>query len=330
MHGFMAPMAAAEMVRGAAQHIPDSAAGAEALLPALGWIEFSVDRNLPAALDAFARSAHLPHGSWITKVRLTFLLSRHRFDEAIALLRDAMRLDPYSAWLQARLAWALHLNGERDASMEQANKALTQWPEHDGVCMFGAMILAYNEEAIRAVAVAEKLVARSPHLDLAMAVHAYAQARAGLIEEALMQLERLQWLSHERFVLNAFTAAVHAALGEVDGALDELRLANENRCPWFFQMLADPRLDAIKKRAQYKKLLGELKAMEAGAEKGEPQWAAAAGQDAGSVAGLETAPGQDDRAEAGAQPAPGKKLPVRSSDAYQSQVVRRLESKAGD
>jgi tetratricopeptide (TPR) repeat protein len=277
--GFVAPLVAARMVRRAAQHLPDSAGSADALLPALGWIEFSVDRNLPAALDAFARSAHLPHDPLITRARSWFLLSRHRFEEAIAVLRDAIRLDPYSAWLPARLAWALHLNGEREASVAQARKALSQCPEDDHSHLYGAMILAYNDEAVKAVEVAEALVARAPHLDLAMAVHAYALARAGLIEEALTLLERMQWLSHERFMLNAFNAAVHAALGEIDGALDELRIASENRCPWFFQMLADPRLQRIKESPKYDALLGELTAMEADAEKAEPGWAAAAGQD---------------------------------------------------
>ena len=279
LYGFMAPMVAARTVRQAAQHIPESAGSTEALLPALGWIEFSVDRDLPAALDAFARSAHLPHSPWITKVRSTFLLSRHRFEEAIAMLREAMRLDPYAAWLPARLAWSLHLHGERAASVDQVNKALAQWPRHGGVCLFGAMILAYNDEVTRAVELAQALFEQAPQLDLAMAVHAYALARAGHIEEALTLLERLQWLSRERYVLNSFTAAVHAALGEIDGALDELRIANEIRCPWFFQMLVDPRLEAIRRSPKYDKLLSELKAMEADAEKAGTDCAAAVAQD---------------------------------------------------
>lgn len=279
LHGFMAPTIAAQAVHHTALHIPESAGSTDALLPALGWIEFSVDRDMPAALDAFSRTEHLPHNPWITRVRSMFLLSRHRFDEAVELLREAIRLDPYSAWLPASLAWALHLAGEREASVEVVNKALALWPEHESVCLFGAAILAYNDEPMRAVEVAEGLVARSPHLDLAIGVHAYALARLGSIEEALTLLERLQWLTRERFVLNAFNAAVHAALGEIDGALDELRAANDIRCPWFFQMLADPRLDRIKTRPQYNELLGELKAMESDAEKPEPQWAEAVGQD---------------------------------------------------
>ncbi len=275
LFGFMPPAVAARMVRRAARDIPDWAGNAEALLPALGWIRFHVDRDLPAALEAFARSAHLPYDPWITRMRTIFLLSRHRFDEALGLLRAAIDGDPYSAWLQARLAWALHLAGEQDASVDQIRKAISLFPEHDGALLYGAMILAYNGEAAQAVELANALATRSPHFDLGTAVHAYALACAGRKEEARTLLERLQWLGRERFVLNAFHAAVYVVLGEPEAALEELRIANENRCPWFFQLLGDPRLRPLRGRPEFEKMRDVLRAMEADAETGETQWAAA-------------------------------------------------------
>jgi DNA-binding winged helix-turn-helix (wHTH) protein/tetratricopeptide (TPR) repeat protein len=276
LFGFMPPTVAARLVRLAARDIPDWTGNAEALLPALGWIRFHVDRDLPAALEAFARSAHLPHDPWITRMRSMFLLSRHRFDEALGLLRAAIDADPYSAWLHARLAWALHLAEKQDASVDQIRKAISLFPEHDDTLFYGAMILACDGEVAHAVELAQALATRSPHFDLATAAHAYALACAGHAEEARTLLERLQWLSRERFVLNAFNAAVHVALGDPEAALDELRIANENRCPWFFQMLADPRLKPLRWRPEFEKMRSVLRAMEADAEKvEEPGWAAA-------------------------------------------------------
>jgi hypothetical protein len=55
----------------------------------------------------------------------------------------------------------------------------------------------------------------------------------------------LQWLSRERYVLKCFTPAVYVALGDLDSALSELQAAGDARCPWFFQMLADPRLKPL-------------------------------------------------------------------------------------
>jgi hypothetical protein len=126
------------------------------------------------------------------------------------------------------------------------------------------------------VELARALASRSAHFDLATSVHAYALVCAGRKEEARTLLERLQWLSRERFVMNTFDAATYVAMDEDEAALEELRIANENRCPWFFQMLADPRLRPLRGRPEFEKMRSSLRAMEADAEKGEePGWAAA-------------------------------------------------------
>jgi DNA-binding winged helix-turn-helix (wHTH) protein/tetratricopeptide (TPR) repeat protein len=236
---------------------------ADAVLPALGWIQFHVDRDLPAALSAFSLSAHLPHDAWTTRARSMFALSRHRFGEAIELLRAALHLDPFAPWLHARLAWALHLSGEASSSVDQIRHALSQFPEHGGTSLYGAVILAYNGEPDRAVETAQGLAQRLPYFDLANEVLAYAQACAGRTDEARAVLERLQWLGRERFLLRAFTPAVYLVLGEQDAALAELATSNDLRCPWFFQMLADPRLKPLESRPEFLEMRDLLTRMEA-------------------------------------------------------------------
>jgi tetratricopeptide (TPR) repeat protein len=265
----MSPTVAADIVRHNAESIPDVTVRAEAILPALGWVRLHVDRDLPAALSAFSLSDHLPHDPWITRARSMFALSRHRFGEAIDLLRAAIHLDPYSPWLQARLAWALHLAGQASESFEQIQRALTLFPEHGGANLYGVVILAFNGEPVRATELAQELEQRVPYFDLAPAVHAYALACAGRGDEARTILERLQWLGRERFLLRAFTPAVYVALGEPDAALAELRASDELRCPWFFQMLADPRLKPLEDRPEFKQMQAILADMEAGAAREE-------------------------------------------------------------
>jgi DNA-binding winged helix-turn-helix (wHTH) protein len=274
--GFMSPAVAADLVRRTAESAsglglwgddpdPGLPLRAESILPALGWINFHVDRNLPAALRCFSLSAHLPHDPWITRARSMLALSRHRFAEAIELLRATLRQDPFAPWLHARLAWALHLAGKPEESVQQIRQTLVLFPEHEGAALYGAMILAFNGDAARAAELAQDLVQRSPYFDLASAVHAYALACAGRPEEARAILDRLEWLSRERFVLNSFNPAVYVALGDLDAALTELRAADETRCPWFFQMLADPRLKPLHGRPEFVEMQSILTGMEAGA-----------------------------------------------------------------
>jgi DNA-binding winged helix-turn-helix (wHTH) protein/tetratricopeptide (TPR) repeat protein len=258
IHGYLSPRIAAATVRRAADGIPELNERADVLLPALGWVEFHFDRDARSALRMIARSAELPYDLANTRARSWLLLSRQRFGEAIELLRAAMQLDPYSPWLQTALAWALHLAGEQGASLTQIRKAIDFSSEYDSSLFFGAMILGYNGEAARAVELAEMLVARSSHYDLAISAHAYALACAGRPEESHSQLERMRWLSGERFVLNTLNAVTHVVLGKPDSALEALRTANENRCPWFFQMMADPRLTSLKGRHEFAALEASL------------------------------------------------------------------------
>ena len=265
-------MQAAAQVRNAADAVPTSVEGAETILPPVGWIRFHVDHDLPGALRAFATSAHLPHENSITRLRSMLALSRHRFIEAIELIDDALHIDPYSPWLNGRLAWAYHLAGETAKSVAQAEHALELFPDHECSGAYGAIILAFNAKAETAITVAENLIRRSPHLDLGVAIYAYALAQGGRLDEARSILERLQWLSRERFVLSSFTPAVSVVLGEFDTAIAELQSAAEARCPWFFQMLADPRLEPLRSDPEFEKMLQVLERMEnAAARKAEQE-----------------------------------------------------------
>jgi TolB-like protein/tetratricopeptide (TPR) repeat protein len=262
-YGYMSPAVSADHVRRIEDSTPDLLIRDQDLLPALGWIKFHYDRNLPAALEAFSFSAHLPHNPWTTRARTMFALSRHRFTEAIALLRAAIQEDPHSPWLQSRLAWALHLNGQAAESIEQIQHALDLFSDHEFTQLYGAVILAYNGESRRAAQLALDLAQRLTFFDLATAAHAYALACAGRKDEARPILERLQWLGRERFLLNSFNPAVHVALGDLDTAIEELHTANETRCPWFFQMLADPRLKPLHGHPEFEQMRAILPAMEA-------------------------------------------------------------------
>jgi predicted Zn-dependent protease len=178
------------------------------------------------------------------------------------LLHDALEEDPYSPWLKAELAWVLHLAGKTEDSMRQVARCLEGAPDHPASRLFGGAILAFNGQGARAVALTGELTQHMPHFDLATAVHAYALACNGERKAAAKVLERLQWLSHERYVVRSFAAPAYLALGDRSGAMAELQAADEDRCPWFFAMLADPRLRGLHELAQFQEMRARLDSME--------------------------------------------------------------------
>ena len=264
-YGYMPPVVAADQVRRAAQSIAAFPDAVEAIQPAMGWIGFHVDRDLPAALQAFSQSAHLPPDPFTTRLYTLFALSRHRFTEAIDLLQAALRQDPVSPLLLGRLAWTLHLRGQAGESMQPLRRALATSPQADIVAFYGSMILACNGEEGTGEQLARQLTQSKPDCDLVTAAHAFTLACSGRRDEAHVLLERLQWLSRERFVSASFLPAVYVALGDHDAALAALRTAEEARCPWFFQMLADPRLKPLRVYPEFARMRAILTGMEAAA-----------------------------------------------------------------
>ena len=266
-YGYMSSASAAELVHRVVDSIPNFPNQAESALPSLAWINLHCDRDLPGALHSLDLCAHLPHDRWTTRARAMFALSRHRFDEGIQLLRAAIEVDPFSSWLHSRLAWALFLNGDAAASVKQIDQAMRQFPEYEGACFYGAMIFGHVGDAARAVELAQEIVQRQPYFDPASAIEAYALASAGRAAEARAILDRQRWLGRERFLIRSFNPAAWVALGDLDAALSELRAANEDRCPWFFQTLADPRLKPLHGHPEFEQLRAILPAMEAAAHR---------------------------------------------------------------
>jgi predicted Zn-dependent protease len=262
LYGHMHPTVAADHLRRAAEPAP-----VEGMLPALGWIHYHVDRNLPAALWRFAQSAHLPYHPWIARIRGHFALSRHRFAESIEMLEAEILIDPYQPWLHARLAWVHHLAGDAARSVQLIHAALERFPDSEPPMMYGTLILGFNGETATALDLARRLTQQQPHFDLATTAHAYALAAAGESDAARAILDHFEWLSRERYALRSFLPAIYLALGDQERALVLLRTAEQSRCPWFFQMLADPRLARLRGNPEFQSMLDIMAGMEAEAER---------------------------------------------------------------
>jgi DNA-binding winged helix-turn-helix (wHTH) protein len=276
LFGYTAPRVALEQLTRVAESVQEHEATYEEILPALGWIKFHVERDLSAARRMFDRGRNLPADKWNARMRALFAAGRHRFNEAIALLRGAIEEDPYSPGLNAELALIYHLSGKSEESVRQVARCLELGPSHVASRLYGGAILAFNGQPERAIALTKDLAQQTPYFDMAIAVHAYALACNGERQAAADWLERLQWLSHERYVMRGFSAPAYVALGDREGAIAELQAADEDRCPWFFAMLADPRLKGLHELAEFQAMRAQLEHMEdgytGGADTSAPQF----------------------------------------------------------
>src|SRR5947209_14005282 len=195
-------------------------------------------------------------------MRVMLALSRHRFQEALDVLSDALRTDPLAPWLHARVAWALHLAGRACDAKEQVEYCVVNFTRQESTNFYGSQILAFTGEPERAIGLSHELVERSSYFDLSSAVEAYAQVKAGNRVAARAILDRLQWQSRDRFVLRSFLPVVHLALGNIEGAIEDLRASEAAGCPWFSQLLADPRIKDLAGHPEYERMLADHRALE--------------------------------------------------------------------
>jgi DNA-binding winged helix-turn-helix (wHTH) protein/tetratricopeptide (TPR) repeat protein len=251
--GYMRPDIAAELARKHAELALALSPDEQSIYPALGWIRFHHDRDFAAAAEAFAYPQRPGYNPWTVIYQARSALSQGRFSEAISLLRTAIDADPYSPVMHGRLAWALHLAGDSNAALEQARRTHRLFPNHSGAMFFCVIVFAAackpgdstSELAAQAMALVTRLVQDSPSLDTAGATLAYVQARQGCFSEAQALLDHQQWLSRERFVMRSFHAPALVELGEFEAAIEALVTAEQQHCPWFFELLYDPRLQPL-------------------------------------------------------------------------------------
>ena len=151
----------------------------ESMLPAQGWVQFHVDRNLPAALWAFSSMPicpTIPGSPAPAPCSRSAAIALPRPSSCCAPPFNSIPIRPGSrhAW-PGRCTWP-----ETPAkASNRSGSILVQFPEHEGTNLYGAMILAFNGEPERATGLAQDLAQRLPYFDLATAVHAYALACAG-------------------------------------------------------------------------------------------------------------------------------------------------------
>jgi DNA-binding winged helix-turn-helix (wHTH) protein/TolB-like protein len=269
--GFMPPIEAAELARKQAEAVLLLSQNGQPIYAALGSIHFYHDRDFAAAANAFARAQYIDYDPRMLIYKARFAVAQQRFADAISLLRSGLEVDFYSPVLYGRLMWTLHLAGDATAALEEANRAVALFPNHPGVLIYSANIFAASsddlsnqahcEMAAQAVTMASKLIEIAPNLDASYSALAYAYARQGKAAQARELLDRQRSQSRERFMLAGFHAPTLLQLGRVEEALEDMRTADLQRSPWFFEQLLDPRLKPLRSRKEFQQLTSVLSRM---------------------------------------------------------------------
>jgi tetratricopeptide (TPR) repeat protein len=177
-----------------------------------------------------------------------------RFDEAIAEMQRAVKLDPLSLEFMTSLGDAYYYARHYDQAVDQLSKALEMEPNYGEAHLFLAR--AREQQGRYEEAIAGYRRARELTGDAAAASGlGRAYALSGRTAEARQIIDELKSLSDQRYVDPTYLALVHLGLGEHEEAFALLERAYADHSAWMVHLKAEPMFDAVRTDARFTSLL---------------------------------------------------------------------------
>jgi serine/threonine-protein kinase len=178
-----------------------------------------------------------------------------KHEDAVAMMRRACDLAPFSGYIAIMLGWALYYAGDNEAALSQLKHALeldgSLWIVHVGTGMVLEQ-LGRTDEAIAEFSIA---VEHSDHSSLTRAHLAYGLACRGDQGGAAEILDSLLLLRRKHYFSPYWFAVIHTALNEPSEALRWLETANAEHCSWFVFAHEDPKFAVLRSDARFQRLL---------------------------------------------------------------------------
>ncbi len=226
---------------------------------AMGEITLGLEWDWPGAERQFREALRLAPGDASVRQPFAAVLSRQgRFDEAFALLQEALDLDPLSKPAMNSLAYVYFFARRSTEALATCRRILDidstfmQALACQGLTL--AMLGRY-EEAIEPMASCRRLSRDSA---ISVAYHGYVCGVAGRHDEARAALEELITRSRTTYISPASIAVVDVGLGQYDAAFDRLALACEihDTTAQFLGVL--PALDSLRDDPRFRELLTRI------------------------------------------------------------------------
>lgn len=209
--------------------------------------------------------AHMGYAHWFT--------SQGDFKEAIAEINEALKLDPYSFFINFVRGMIFFLARQYDQALEQFQRTqelnlrfnLKSDLSHYGCSLAYEYLALTNKSDEREklftkadgeARLATTLANRHP-LKLMQRIH--VKVMGDRRNEALTMLkEVLEMQQAGHYVSHYHLAMVYASLDEVDLAIQYLEEAEKGKEQYLFLLGVDPRLDSLRQDARFKQLLSRV------------------------------------------------------------------------
>ena len=231
---------------------PHSSLGYAATRYDWDWEDADKEFRIAIGLNPNYATAHQWYGEYLTAMG--------RFEEAIAEIKRAVELEPFSLVINMVMALPYYFAKRFDEAIALNRKAVeleSNFPYTHNQLGWSYVGKQMYEEALKEHQKALDLSGgKSP---MYLAHIAYASALAGRKGEALRALEDLKALSKTRYVSSYQLALVHVGLGDPDQALQSLEHAYEKRDEELMFLKVDWSFDTLRSTPRFQALLEKMK-----------------------------------------------------------------------
>jgi len=220
---------------------------------ALGRIKLTYDRDWAGADASFQRALALEPGNATARSAASLASTLGRFEEALALNRRAVELDPLSAVASSNRGLQAYDSGRLEEAAAAFKKTLELNPERPAAHTFLGQV--YLAQAHPQEALAEMELEPEPFWRLygqALAYHALGRKKES--DAALAEL-----IAKYRAEAAYQVAEVYAFRGEADRAFEWLERAYAQRDGGLAQMKSDPLLKSLERDPRYAAFLKKMR-----------------------------------------------------------------------
>jgi TolB-like protein/Tfp pilus assembly protein PilF len=225
----------------------------------LGYVSYMYDWDWPAAGKHFEQALTLnPAYSRAHTFYPFYLSSLGRSEEALAVAKRSLDLDPASPAVSHSLAVQLYLARQFDQAIEQSHKTLELDPNF--AISYATLGEVYVSKGMyrEGLPTLKKYSALSRGRAMSLALLGYAHARLGERSEALRILEQLEAASKERYTPAVSFAVVYAGLGEKDQAFAWLEKAYGQRTSRLGYLKVEPLWDPLRTDLRFADLVRRI------------------------------------------------------------------------
>jgi len=257
-YGYLGATDAASRAREAAQRALSLDAGLGEAHASLALVLYYADWDLAGAEQEFRRAIQLSPSYAGARLWLGRLYANQgRIEEARAVLRQGLDVDPANVSLEANLAYCDLYAGRAEQALRQFEAAARRRPARFALAVDRARALLVLGRTAEALGLLEPALGggRDPHV---VTLLAYAYGRAGRTADAERLLRELESLAGSGSLDLSLLAIVRAALGREAEALDALEQAVEQRLGSALTMKVDPELASLRRQPRFQALIARV------------------------------------------------------------------------